>query len=108
MTHQVLLLKRAEQDLHAAADWIAEHSPEASQRWFNGFVEALLTLERNPRRCGLSLESESARYELRQLIYRPRAGRAFRAVFTIQGDQVRVLRIRGAGQDLVPPEELGG
>ena len=40
-------------------------------------------------------------YAIRQLIFRPKSGRVFRALFTIAGSEVRVLRIRGAGQDLV-------
>jgi len=107
MRYQVLILRRAEQELRDAADWIAEHSPSAAQRWFNGFVDALCTLDREPQRCGLAPESASSRCELRQLIYRPKTRRAYRAIFTIAGDQVRILRIRGAGQDLLTAEELG-
>ena len=44
MTYEVVVLRRAEQDLHAAADWIAEDSPEAAARWFRAFVAALLSL----------------------------------------------------------------
>ena len=54
MTYQVVLLRRAEQDLHAAADWIAEYSPESAARWFSSFVNALLSLEKNPQRCGFA------------------------------------------------------
>ena len=107
MKYQVVVLKRAEQDLNAAADWIAEFSPEAASRWFNSFVDALLSLEKNPQRCGLAPENASSSYELRQMIYRPRKGRTFRAVFVIAEQQVRILRIRGAGQDLLADEDLG-
>lgn len=107
MPHHVLVLKRAEQDLQAAADWIAEQSPQAAERWFNAFVAALVSLENNPQRCGLAPENENSSYELRQLIFRPQHGRAYRAVFTIIGDQVRVLRIRGASQDLLSDQNIG-
>jgi plasmid stabilization system protein ParE len=106
MTYELVVLRRAEQELNAAADWIAEYSPGAAARWFNSFVHALLSLEKNPQRCGLAPENVASSYELRQLIYRPRQGRSFRAIFTIQGNQVRVLRIRGAGQDLLSDEEI--
>lgn len=106
MIYQVIVLRRAEQDLHAAADWIAEHSPEAAARWFNSFIDALLSLEKNPERCGVAPENEASSYELRQLIFRLRQGRPFRAIFTITGNQVRVLRIRGAGQDLLSDEDI--
>ena len=106
MPYQVIVLKRAETELQAAADWIAERSPQSAERWFNGFVRSLLSLQENPQRCALAPESESSLYELRQLIYRPGKGRAYRAVFLIADQQVRVLRIRGAGEDLMEPDEL--
>ncbi len=106
MTCQVVVLRRAERELDAAADWIAEYSPEAAARWFSSFVDVLLSLENNPQRCGFAPKNDASSYELRQLIYRPRQGRTFRAIFTIKGNQVRVLRIRGAGQDLLAAEDL--
>lgn len=40
MPHHVLVLKRAEQDLQAAADWIAEQSPQAAERWLTPYFAA--------------------------------------------------------------------
>jgi plasmid stabilization system protein ParE len=106
MPYDVLLLKRAETELLQATDWIAQQSPESAERWFRNFLAALLPLEHNPERCGWAPENGRSRLDLRQLIFRPPSGRSFRAIFTIVGDQVRVLRIRGAGQDLVAGESL--
>lgn len=108
MAFQVLVLRRAEEDMRAAADWIAQHSAQSADRWFNGLVDALSSLADNPERCGFAPENESSNYQLWQLIYRPRTGRTFRAIFVVVGNQVRVLRIRGAGQDLLAPDELPG
>jgi hypothetical protein len=44
--------------------------------------------------------------EIRQFIYRTKSGRANRALFTILGDEVRVLHIRRPGQPLMSPEDL--
>jgi toxin ParE1/3/4 len=101
MKYHVVLLSKAESDLNAAADWIAKQSPSAADRWLDQFVEALLSLEIGPQRCGLAPENVAVPHEVRQLVFRPRRGRVFRALFTIVEDEVRVLRIRGAGQDLV-------
>ena len=106
MRYKVLLLRRAKQDLNVAADWIAQRSPRAASQWFNGLVAAIQTLEINPERCGFAPENEDVEYELRQLICRRGKGRTFRVIFTITGQEVRVLRIRGAGQDTVLPEDL--
>lgn len=105
MKYRVVLLSRAEADLNEAVDWIAKCSPLAADRWFNRFVEAMLSLEAEPQRCGLAPESFAISDEVRQLIYRPKSGRVFRALFVIVGDEVRVLRIRGAGQDLLADED---
>ena len=45
MKYDVWLTEQAEREIHAAADWVWEHSPNASDKWFNGFVEALQSLE---------------------------------------------------------------
>ena len=36
-----------------------------------------------------------------------RAGRTYRALFVVVGDEVRVLRVRGSGQPPLKPEEFG-
>lgn len=105
MEYRVVLLRRAESELNTAADWIAKQSPSAADRWFHQFVEALLSLEDDPQRCGLAPESAAVPHEVRQFVFRPGRGRVFRALFTIVEDEVRVLRIRGAGQDLVQEDD---
>jgi hypothetical protein len=43
---------------------------------------------------------------LRQATFRTRHGRTYRAVFTIVGDQVRILRVRGPGRPPLEADEL--
>lgn len=57
MTYDVLVTTRAEKELNQAADWITKDAPDTAERWFNGFVKALLTLSVNPQRCGLAREN---------------------------------------------------
>ena len=64
MKYDVVILAKAEADLNAAVAWIKQRAPAAAERWFNGFVEAILALERNPTRCGLAPENEAVRYEI--------------------------------------------
>lgn len=97
MTYEVLITPRAEWQLNAIADWIAKNAPKAADRWFNRFVDALLTLAEHPRRCSIAPESESFPYEVRQLLFGRR--RNYRALFTIHADSVVILSIRHAAQD---------
>jgi plasmid stabilization system protein ParE len=106
MTYRVVLLDRAQRNVQQIHDWIAQRSPEGAARWFNRFTEALATLDRNPQSCSLAPEDELVDYEIRQLIFRTRKGLPYRALFTIVGGEVRVLHVRGPGQNLVEPDEL--
>jgi plasmid stabilization system protein ParE len=96
MTYTVIVTRPAKGQLNRAADWIAEKAPEAAERWFNGFVAAISSLSRNPRRCGFAREHRQFPFELRELLYGRR--RNYRAIFTIRGSQVIVIAIRHAAQ----------
>lgn len=104
MTYKVLISRRAQRELNQAADWIAKSAPETAERWFNKFVEALLTLRDNPHRCGFARENPSFPYELRQLLYGRR--RNYRALFTIRENSVVVISIRHAAQRDLTPEDV--
>jgi plasmid stabilization system protein ParE len=105
MTYKVILLRRAEQDLREATEYIAERAPAAAERWFNEFVVALQTLSENPERCGLAPGNGHFSYQVRQFFYRTRSKYPTRALFTIAGDEVRILMIRRPGQ--APVSGLG-
>ena len=105
-TYDVLVTKQAERDLNSAADWIARDAPDTAQRWFNGFVESLLTLEQFPERCALAREDPAFPFPLRQLLYGRR--RNYRALFTVHKTTVVVLSIRHASQPDLTPEDLEG
>ncbi len=104
MSFEVLVTERASQELHQAADWIAKDAPETANRWFNGFVTAISTLDENPQRCSLARENRRFPFELRQLLYGRRRG--YRALFTIRGSSVVVLSIRHAAQRELTPDDF--
>src|SRR3954452_19005973 len=99
MRFEVLLTERARRDLEDARRFIAQHAPEAAERWYFGFLKALLELEKKPESRPLAAENADFPFELREFLYRMRSGRVSRALFTIVRDQVRVLAIRRPGQD---------
>jgi len=102
----VLLTARAIQDLENARDYIRQSAPETADRWFASFLDALLRLEENPESRSLAPENAEFPFELRQFLFRTRSRLANRALFTIVGDEVRILAIRRPGQPLITGEDL--
>jgi plasmid stabilization system protein ParE len=106
MRFEVYITDRAYRDLIEARQYIANRAPEAADRWYFGFLEALLALESQPQTWALAAEDRDVPFELREFLYRTRSGAVSRALFTIVSDQVRVLAIRRPGQDSVGLEDL--
>jgi plasmid stabilization system protein ParE len=99
VSYEVVVTRRAERELNEAADWWAAHrSREQAERWYNGFVEGIISLEDNPERCPLSRENDVFPYEIRDLLYGLSRRRTHRAVFTVRPAQVAVLTIRHVSQ----------
>jgi plasmid stabilization system protein ParE len=103
--YRLILQPPALDDLDAAYRWIHERAPDAADRWFNGFVEALNTLTEFPDRWGLAPENDAVEPEVRQLLYGKRSG-VYRALFTLTGQEVRVLHIRHGARTTLTAEEL--
>lgn len=89
MSRQVRILRRAWNDLDQITAYIAERSPQGAARLIDRFEAAMETL---------TPEAEDIGEEIRQVLFRTRAGRTYRALFLIVGDEVLVLRIRGGGK----------
>jgi plasmid stabilization system protein ParE len=105
MTHRVVITAAAKQDLRAAYLWAAEHAPLTAARWLNRFETELQTLADFPERFQLAPENALVEPEIRQLIFGRRQG-AHRALFNIDGNQVKVLHIRRAARDWAHREDL--
>jgi len=105
MTYRVVVTAAAKQDLRAAYLWAAERAPMTAIAWLNRFETELESLAHFPERCELAPENHLVAKEIRQLIYGRRQG-AYRALFTIVGDEIQVLHIRRATRDWATPDEL--
>ena len=106
MTFRLRVLPRAERDAQHIFDWLKARSPDGAIRWWLAFDEAVHKLIDHPNGYGLAPESDSVQYELRQFLFKTRRGRRYRGIFTVIGDEVRVLRVRGPGQPPLEPDEL--
>ena len=106
MTYTVRVLTRAQHDVAACYDYIADRSLQGAASWFNRFAETRDRLARDPHQRFLARESQYVDYEIRQVLFKTRKGKPYRILFTIAGSEVLILRVRGPGQDYVLEPEL--
>jgi plasmid stabilization system protein ParE len=105
MTYWVVLQRLAKDDLRSAYLWAAKHAPLAAARWLERFEKSLHTLERHPEGCPHARENGKVEFEVREFQF-GRRPYIFRAVFTIDGHVVRILRIRRAQRRYLTRAEL--
>jgi len=97
----------AEAELEAAYLWLSERNPDAAVAWYNGALDGFCALEIFPERCPLAPESDAFDHEIRQLFY-GRRQHAYRILFDVSGETVRILHVRhGAREHIEPGEERG-
>ena len=103
MKYKVLFRVEARNEAIQAASYIAEQgAPETAQRWYEGLVEVVQSLEQWPKRFAPARENEAfADVELRQVVYK-----SHRLVFAVLGDTVHVLHIRHVAQQSLRQEAL--
>ena len=105
MNHTVIVLPRALRDLDEAYLWASRHAPVTAARWLNRFHAALQTLSSNPERCSIAPENDLVDQEIRQFLF-GKYPNVWRALFTIQADEVRVLHIRRAAMQTATTDQL--
>ena len=107
MRFRVKALRKAETDVRSIAKYIYKHSPQGATAWLNAYRRARTRLGENADSCGIADESKHFDIDVKQALFKTSHGRVYRLLFTIVGDEVRILRVRGPGQAPVKPEELG-
>jgi plasmid stabilization system protein ParE len=105
MKYQVVITAAAKQNLRGAYLWAAERAPHTAAIWLERFEAELQTLADSPERFQVAPENAFVVPEIRQLIFGRRQS-AYRALYTIVGNEVRVLHIRRAARDWASPEDL--
>lgn len=88
------------------ARWIAERSPQGAEAWLDAVDRLIDRLAVQANSFAPALEDADCSIPVKQALFRTRHGRAYRAVFTIVENEVRILRIRGPGQPPVKDDEL--
>jgi plasmid stabilization system protein ParE len=107
MTYRLKILRQARREAEDIFEWLSERSPPGAIRWWHAFETAARTVPTRPLSYPLAPESEFVDYEVRHFAFKTRRGRLYRALFTIDEDEIRVLHIRGPGQDTMRASELG-
>lgn len=106
--HDVVLTRHAQDELEQAYDWWAENrSTRQADRWYTGFIQAMLALEQDPERFSLAPESDLFSIDVRQLHYGVSGKPTHRALFTIRSDtSVVILRVRHLAQKPLTSDEI--
>ncbi len=97
MVFQVSISPTALADIEAILISRAEISLEYAAAWLIGLEAATESLSEMPLRCGLAYESRAFNVNVRQLLY-GKDRDAYRVLFTVEGDEVRVHHIRHTRQ----------
>ncbi len=101
MTFRVEISPSALADVEDIFLWMQRESPSKADEWFNGLVEAILTLEQFPNRSPKAPESEDIGLEIRQLVYKKH-----RILFGVSNSDVQIFRIRHIAQDRLSSDNL--
>lgn len=109
MKYRLRILQRAEAEAREIYAWIEERSPDGAQRWFAAFEAAANRLLNDPFAWARAPENSLVEYEVRNFVFKTRGGRKYRALYTVVGDEVRILHVRGSRQDIMdqlgPPDD---
>jgi plasmid stabilization system protein ParE len=106
MAFEVHVTERAERDVLEVLEWMRAAAPDAAERWIEGLIAKLSSLESGPFRCSRAPESDDVKREIRQLFYGTNRRNWFRVLFDVEHETVRVLRVRRCAQRQVPRDEL--
>jgi len=108
MKYRLRVLRRARKDVDAILDWIAneQKSPQGAASWLRAYENAAALLLDAPQSDSVAPENEYVDLELRQFLFKTRRGRTYRGVFTVDGDEILILRVRGPGQAQLEPDEF--
>lgn len=106
MTFRLKILPRARLDAQCIFDYLAERSPQGAVDWWNAFEAAADGAARGLVEYSLAPDNTAPPFELRQVIFKTRAGRRYRFVFIVSADELRILRVRGPGQPALKADEI--
>ena len=106
MKYRVTVSPAAQADADEIFAWLREKSPTGAAAWSNALQEAVDGLTESALQHGHAWEGRSLGREVREKFFKTKRGKRYRLLYRIDGDEVRVLRIRGPGQPPVRRRDL--
>ena len=106
MNRELRILSHAHRDFSEIVGWLSNNSVDGANRWVDAFDAALATIGETPFAQPLAAEAEFVKTEIRQILFHTRRGRNYRIVFAVFDDEIRIVRVRAPGQDLLIREDL--
>lgn len=101
MKYNIKVEPTAQRDIQLAYDWGKETwGVKQANKWSRELAKAVGGLEEFPERYPLAPENEEFKVEVRQMTFQ-----RYRVLYTIKGDVVEVLHVRGAYVGEQTPEE---
>jgi plasmid stabilization system protein ParE len=97
MSHEIIVTESAARELDEAYDWLVARTTVHAPTWYNGLLEAILSLQQMPGRCPLCSHRENSDQQTRQLVYGDKKD-AYLIIFEIRGEKVFVWHIRHAAR----------
>ena len=107
MTFIVHELRKAQWDKRYIFEWLFERSPRGALAWLDAYDQMVDRLKTMADTLPLAQEGQGLNLEVRQILFKTKRGRIYRAVFHLDGADVYILRVRGPGQAPIRPDELG-
>lgn len=102
--YQVEITPLALAEIDETLAFLSAHSRPMAIRWYQRLRTAIESLIHNPDRCPPAPENEWYEGFLRQLLHGKRP-HVYRILFEVQGNVVRILRVRHARQDLLESDD---
>jgi hypothetical protein len=106
MRFQVQTIRQAERDYNGIVNYIAQRSRSGTVAWAAAYKHALTRLQRAADTFPLAAEDEFVDFQLREALFKTRRGLQYRILFTIRGNLVVILHVRGPGQSPLAPDEV--
>ena len=106
MTFRLETSRRAQADINGHVAFIQRRSSAISAaRWHDGLLRRVRGLAERPEVWPIADEAAEVGLELREVLYR-RYRYVYRILYRIDGNVVRIHRIRSAAQDRLTPDDL--
>lgn len=107
MKYRLVITPQARADIDRNADWWAiHHSVTEAIDWLRTVYTQLDDLDHFPQSCSLSRENDRFPFELRDKLVGKGTRRGYRAVFTIEDDEIVILTVRAGEEDDLTPADL--